>query len=95
MKNCKKCCIYFLLILLLNISCDKDSNSFGQISALIDGKAVEFTPDIARVYAGIDRGITIFGRNCPEGKLAISLEVPVAVGNYTLGTDDIILGFFR
>ncbi len=71
MKNYRCYFTYFILMVILNTSCDKDSaNSFGQISAIIDGKAVEFTPDIAKVYAGID--LQEFGANTFFDSVGIS-----------------------
>lgn len=95
MKNFIKYYTYLLLLVVLNLSCDKDSfNSFGEMSATINGKQVTLKAAKAKVYVNPDDLITIQGSNCNEGYVVIILKVPTAVGNYTLeGISD--MSFYR
>ena len=96
MKNHKRYYAYFILMVVLNISCDKDGNdSFGQMSATINGEEVTMQPDKAKVYIGDNGRITVLGRNCSEGKVVVILKVPIAAGEYNYGTEGIDIDFFR
>jgi hypothetical protein len=69
----------------VNYSCNKDDiNSYGQMSATINGKQVNLRADEAKFYVRPANLITILGSNCKEGYVVIILEVPPAVGSYTL-----------
>ncbi len=95
MKNNKKYYAYLLLMVVLNVNCEKDDNDYvGQMSATINGVEVSLQPDKAKVYVNPNNLITILGRNCSEGKVVVILEVPTAVGDYTLeGISD--MSFYR
>ncbi len=95
MKNYSKYFACFLLMAVLNINCEKDSNNYiGQMSAIINGKEISLRPDKAKVYVNPNNLITILGRNCSEGKVVVILEVPTVVGDYTLeGISD--MSFYR
>ena len=82
-------------MVVLNFSCDKDNiNSFGQMSATINGKQINLRADKAKVYVNPNNLITILGSNCNEGYVVIILEIPTAVGSYSLeGISD--MKFYR
>jgi hypothetical protein len=95
MKNNKKYYAYLLLIVVLSVNCEKDDNDYvGQMNATINGVEVPLQPDKAKVYVNPNNLITILGRNCSEGKVVVILEVPTAVGDYTMeGISD--MSFYR
>jgi len=75
--------IFFLVFAI--VGCNKDSMEyFGTMSAVIDGDKMALRPDKAKVYVGHNGLISILGRNCSKGKVVIILDVPIAVGQYTL-----------
>lgn len=81
-RNALICCF---LIYIIN-GCSRDDVPHNEIHAFIDGEPVNFKADKAKVYAGTDGALTIFGTNCSNGKKAIRLDVPKSVGTYDMYT---------
>jgi len=77
------------LMALVLAGCGKDDNefpSYGELYATLNGEQVYFNADRAKEYGGKLGWLTIWGRNCSEGKLMIGFDVPFSTGTFTKET---------